>query len=205
MNLTKELLTNLFEQSKILKSDIISISSYNILGSNYDYTIIKRIICDNRFLAQFTIQFISKDMQVFIKAMNEINDDLIVNEDSLICGDNILYINNTFQNYHLLDIYSRFVSNTYTKENLILHLDDAKEYMYNVLACKAAEKDLIKINENLMVIMHGSMLPINKNDKVSLDIYRYNDISNIYNMFIEKKKKKEIFTIEVFMLCLNIN
>lgn len=205
MNLTKELLTNLFEQSKILKSDIISISSYNILGSNYDYTIIKRIICDNRFLAQFTIQFISKDMQVFIKAMNEINDDLIVNEDNLICGDNILYINNTFQNYHLLDIYSRFVSNTYTKENLILHLDDAKEYMHNVLACKAAEKDLIKINENLMVIMHGSMLPINKNDKVSLDIYRYNDISNIYNMFIEKKKKKEIFTIEVFMLCLNIN
>ena len=49
------------------------------------------------------------------------------------------------------------------------------------------EKDLIKINRNMMMMYHGSMLPINKSDKINMFIYSYSPIVDIYNINIIKK------------------
>lgn len=203
MILTKKLLTYIFEKSKILKSDLILYNGQcKIYGSNLNYTIIKHFYDGDLPHLSYSIEFISKDMQVFIKNMNTIDDELIINQDgSLICGDNIIWINNPYRISTILNTYTNFIMNIKT-DNLLINIENAKQCMQNALSCKAAEKEVVKINNNLMLIMHGSMLPINKNDKVSISVYKYNYISNIYIITILKKNK---YPINVYMLCLNID
>lgn len=205
-NFTKEILTHIFELSKILKCDIIYVFNDTIYGSNYDSTILKKVHYPNDIVLRLIgeIEFISKDMQVFIKAINECNDDLIIHLYKIICGDNFICINNPFRIGYLNNIFNKFEYGIHTGK-LLCDIDDAKLYMENVLSCRAAEKDLIKIDRNIMLIMHGSMLPINKTDSVSLKVFSYNGQSNIFNIFINKKKKKQIITVEVYMLSLIIN
>lgn len=199
------LLTEILKESKPLKSERITIINDSIYGSNLDYTIIK--YKKTNIDINIKISFISKDMALFIRNIEKMNDPIIITDYNIICGDFSIEINNIYQENHIIEIYSKFTSFTFYN-NPIITIDDAKEYMDKVLQCKAAEKDLIKINRDHIMIMHGSMLPINKSDKVSLKIYDYT-ISDKYNynnssIYEYTIFKKSLNPITVFMLCLNI-
>lgn len=200
--ITKEILFQINEQSKILKSDIIVLFNGMIYGANRSDngpSIIKSIPFDVPYDFNYEImQFYSKDLAQLIREFNE--NDLLINQYNIICGKVIMPINNIFQYVSVIDTHNKLYSNM-REDNLITAILDFKPYMENALKCKSIEKKLVSIDRNLNIIYHGSMLPINKSDKVSASIYKYTDMINIYNLQIIKKNK----IIAVYMACLKIN
>lgn len=200
--ITKEILVLINDQTKVLKSDIIVLFNGMIYGGNKSDagpSIIKTIPFDIPYSFNYEIvQFYSKDLAQLIRQFDD--NDLIINSQSIICGEVIMPINNQFQYYSVIDTYNKLYSYM-TQENLITAILDFKPYMENALKCKSIEKKLISVDRNLNMIYHGSMLPINKSDKVTASIYKCSDFINIYNLQIMKKNT----TIAVTMACLKID
>lgn len=203
--ITKEILLQIQNQTKILKSDIIVLFNGVIYGGNKSDvgpTILKStpFIEPEGFNYELR-QFYSKDLANLIsKGFNKTDEELIVNNFSISYGDIIFEINNEFQFNSVLNSYNNLLINS-REDKLILSELDARPYMETVLQCKSEEKDLIKINRNMMMMYHGSMLPINKSDKINMFIYSYSPIVDIYNINIIKKTN----IIKVFTACLKIS
>lgn len=203
--ITKEILLQIQNQTKILKSDIIVLFNGVIYGGNKSDvgpTILKStpFIEPEGFNYELR-QFYSKDLANLIsKGFNKTDEELIVNNFSISYGDIIFEINNEFQFNSVLNSYNNLLINS-REDKLILSELDARPYMETVLQCKSEEKDLIKINRNMMMMYHGSMLPINKSDKINMFVYNYSPIVNIYNINIIKKTN----IIKVFTACLKIS
>lgn len=203
--ITKEILLQIQNQTKILKSDIIVLFNGVIYGGNKSDvgpTILKStpFIEPEGFNYELR-QFYSKDLANLIsKGFNKTDEELIVNNFSISYGDIIFEINNEFQFNSVLNSYNNLLINS-REDKLILSELDARPYMETVLQCKSEEKDLIKINRNMMMMYHGSMLPINKSDKINMFVYNYSPIVDIYNINIIKKTN----IIKVFTACLKIS
>lgn len=203
--ITKEILLQIQNQTKILKSDIIVLFNGVIYGGNKSDvgpTILKStpFIEPEGFNYELR-QFYSKDLANLIsKGFNKTDEELIVNNFSISYGDIIFEINNEFQFNSVLNSYNNLLINS-REDKLILSEPDARPYMETVLQCKSEEKDLIKINRNMMMMYHGSMLPINKSDKINMFVYNYSPIVDIYNINIIKKTN----IIKVFTACLKIS
>lgn len=203
--ITKEILLQIQNQTKILKSDIIVLFNGVIYGGNKSDvgpTILKStpFIEPEGFNYELR-QFYSKDLANLIsKGFNKTDEELIVNNFSISYGDIIFEINNEFQFNSVLNSYNNLLINS-REDKLILSELNARPYMETVLQCKSEEKDLIKINRNMMMMYHGSMLPINKSDKINMFVYNYSPIVDIYNINIIKKTN----IIKVFTACLKIS
>lgn len=198
--ITKESLIVAFEKAKILKSDIILISYNKIYGSNKEYTIIEEYDSDINF--GFQLSYLSKDMAKFIKYINDNpNGTLICNETNLIYQDSSIIINNSFGIWKIESLYQIFSMHC-NQNSLLKSIDNLYEYMGedNPYTKKTSEKSVVKIDSFVSVI-YGKILPSNKSDRVSLDIFRMFDNTLIYRYIIDKKKKGKVI---VYMACLNL-
>lgn len=207
----KSALINLFEAVKSLKSNRVYIAPNSmILGANEDYSVFKKLEVRNPMeivecmneLGLRELTFIHKDMSLFvrhIKAEDNPMIDIDIYSNKIIYENICVDINNGFQLYTFNNKFYQFINNI-ANSMIDIQLDDVRPYLTTYDACKSAEKTTVKIDRNHMMIMHGSMLPINKSDKVGLNIYSMSKNVSIWIYNIMKPKQ----TISVYTYCLNI-
>lgn len=194
--MNRELLEFIFEKSKLLKSDIIFTHGSEIFGVNEDYTILTTL---NVFENLPDMSFSMKVINPFMKAISETNDEVILKDNILSCGIYFIDIGNWYHREAIINKYWIFVNNIH---NPILEIEDLKSYTDNIMfGMKSDEKKVIKLTKELMTVLHGNILPINKSDNVSLKIYPFNQSMSIYLYNIKKKKG----ILNVYMCCLNID
>lgn len=205
----KLILIDLFENAKILKSERICITDSIILGCNLDYSIFKTLEDENvnRELSELNLtdlSYINKDMSLFVRNIkkdldNGIDLELIILPDKIIYGNIFIDINSMFQLRQLKNIHYQLLSNI-VDNVLYKRLSDVKPLLQNFLSCKSSEKTVVKVDREHMMIVHGNLLPINKSDKVGLDVYSITNNKSLWIYYIIKKSK----LINVYIYCLNI-
>lgn len=193
---------SVFEQSKLLKMDIIYIQGQFLYGTNLDYTIIEVYKLDKYYPMEFC--FLFKDMKTFVKYIEENPyEDMFISDGCLKYGSMSLNIYNSFSIWKikwLLD--TQFIPNI-SESKLLMEVKDLYNYFDedNPYMKKTSEKSVVKFDHNIAII-YGKILPVNKSDKVSLYIYKKDDNVSIYRYIIDKKKKG---IIESYMACLNLD
>lgn len=193
---------SVFEQSKLLKMDIIYIQGGFLYGTNLDYTIIEVYKLDKYYQMEFC--FLFKDMKTFVKYIEENPyEDMFISDGCLKYGSMSLNIYNSFSIWKikwLLD--TQFIPNI-SESKLLMEVKDLYNYFDedNPYMKKTSEKSVVKFDHNIAII-YGKILPVNKSDKVSLYIYKKDDNVSIYRYIIDKKKKG---IIESYMACLNLD
>lgn len=204
-------LINLFDAVKSLKSSRVYISpNCMILGANEDYSVFKKLeVKEPMEIVQYMnelglkeLTFIHKDMSLFVRYIKKENNsmaDIDVYNNKIIYENICVDINNGFQLYTFNNKFYQFINNI-ANSMIDIQLPDVRPYLTTYDSCKSAEKTTVKIDRNHMMIIHGSMLPINKADKVGLNIYNMSKNVSIWIYNIIKPKQ----TINVYTYCLNI-
>ena len=192
--MNKDILIDLYDKAKVLKSDKIMIMNGNIIGVNSDYSILKIIhnIVDPNIIIEYED---NTTMSKFIKYIIESPNDIVICDNYIICDSEIVYINNKFQQEEIIRLSGIFEYHTSNVQPIL-----CKEYINN-FDLKSSQKSVYKINRDYMIIQYGRMLPVNKKDIVTISIYPFNEQISIYKYDISKNKK---YNIECYMACLNI-
>ena len=192
--MNKDILIDLYDKAKVLKSDKIMVINGNIIGVNSDYSILKVIhnIIDPNIIIEYED---NTSMSKFIKYIKESPNDIVICDSYIICDSEIVYINNKFQQEEIIRLSSIFEYHTNNIQPIL-----CEEYI-NDFDLKSSQKSVYKINREHMIIQYGRMLPVNKKDIVTISIYPFNEQISIYKYDISKNKK---YNIECYMACLNI-
>lgn len=202
VNHCREEILSIFEQSKLLKMDIIYTDGVYLYGTNMDYTIVEIYKLPRYYNVKMC--FLFKDMKNFVKYIEENPyEELLFSDECLRYGNISLNIHNSFSVWKIKWLVNGKFSPFIMESNLLMRIDDLYNYFNedNPYNKKTAEKSVVKFDHYITVI-YGKILPVNKSDKVSLEIYKMNDDISIYKYIIDKKKKG---VIESYMACLNLD
>jgi len=147
----------------------------------------------------------NNDMREFIKPFTIVDtifiegDYIKSNLGSFICimdRDNLFRIHNTIENIE--GMISSF-SLDYNCENL---KDD--DVFNQLLECKSGDGvGLYKIDKRFILSIYKNMLPLNKKDTVSLNIYDINPKLYFLSRFVVKKPKNIIINVYIMYLHLS--
>lgn len=187
-------LEDVFAVAKLLKADYVYIKDNYIYGVDSNFVYFKTMRFDN--IHNITIAFSINNMSAFIKGigMNEIK-----------CYDNLLYssfdntcnINNMDAIYNIMRIHEDMF---HIWNNCKLAAIDVplrgNEAFEQIVSLKTIQGTKRFIYDRFSMTMCNNLVPVNKSDKVNLNIYDLTD-NTFLSVFTVAKGKKYIIDVYI--------
>lgn len=168
----------IIEYAKCLKADIVYITGNYIYGTDISFSYFKHTIFNNDL--NLNICYIQKDMNNFIK---ESTDTIYIDNNYIMSNTVSLPINNPIYINEFNRLIHR-INDINSTNNPVLFIDDIRsnEQFEDSINLKSSQGiGLCRINEEYIITLFKNLLPINKKDKVSLEI---RDL--LYNRFMSR-------------------
>ncbi len=192
--MTANAIEELLEYSKALKCDIIRVRNKTIYGTDNNFIHLR--VIKSKFNHEFPdMIFYLKDFTEFIKQMTDYIELAI---DIPIDISNFLTIH-----YEYTDLFDNLIKSV---EHHVFHLislynEDLKsnDDFNKINSMKAGDGiGLLKLSERYILTLYNGLLPINKSDKVEVNIRDIDNYRYLANFTIIKKK----FSIDIYFMYL---
>ena len=202
--MNKQMLINIYEKAKILKTDIILLQNGILYGVNKEYTIARVYEGDmSNIDKNITFTYLhGTSMSKFINYIKDSESEITFCGSYITCDDEIIGVNNIFHMDQVMRIMSKFFYDT--NQSPVVSIDNLIDYFgYNPFDKKSAIKDTIKIDRNHILLIYGKMISMNKGDKLALDIFdtNNNEIS-VWRFTVIKKHHEKVIS---YIAALNIS
>jgi len=175
----------LYDIMKSMKCDIYHIYKNVIIGIDKFSTSLSEVICDTKVEGSYEID---KDtMKLIADKCQEIIKDEKVNAEYYISR----YSQKNYRATELEMMYMNILSILSSKivPDLVVDSVKSNEEFMKILSNKSADgANFFKINDKYIMSIYSGLLPINKSDKVSLEIYNIDEYSYISKFIINKGK-----------------
>lgn len=158
---------DMIEYAKCLKADIVYIYGNYIYGTDIGFSYLKQTMFNNEL--NLNICYIQKDMNNFMK---EATDTIIFNSNMIASNTCVLSVNNPIH----INSFNRLSTNVNeinfsTQPSLVIDDIRSNNEFEDSINLKASQGiGLCKVNEEYIITLFKNLLPINKKDKVSLEI-----------------------------------
>jgi len=201
--LNKQQLKELITEAKKIKSDIIYIRpDGNIYGTDINFFHLKS---STTSILGFELCYLSKDMDAFIKNIDDIAvEKIIINGINMIAENGaVVQVLNPFS---INEINNKIIRLSYMINNPIIYTNESlqeDDVFQSIISLKTSDGSTIyKIDYIYMMSVFKTLLPINKGDKVLLNIIDIGQERFLSN-FTVVKKKNVIINIYYIMRYLN--
>lgn len=174
-------LNNCIEIAKTMKCDFAYFDNMcNCIGADYGLYVLKELVSSN----------ISEYRPNTFLDIGDIKNSGIYNLENPVVVNKLIQLNNILKNYIL-------------NSNLIYDIPDCRDEQFEASIQKKTKEGitLYKLDNSIIITLYKGLLPVNKSDKVSLQIY-----DNGSNMFVSKftiRKPKNV-VINIYMGCLKL-
>lgn len=183
MNLSKKEITTLVKAGKLLKSETIVIHGSRIIDVN-----------NNIILTYIDLPFTLTTEILSYRLQDLATLESIMNKDSIVFLDNLgnIYINNNIVVFNIyrndITMYS-FLMNINNMRNSIpmITINNIRDNEFFEHCITSTTNVLFNVKDRYIITLFKGLLPINKSDKVTLNIYNSDEYSFICHFAIDKK------------------
>lgn len=194
MELTVFELDELIDKLKVAKNDFVLLFGNLIIGidSHFSYLKVYHVSgFKNEKLNNLKLCVNFNELVAFRKLLTP-NDMLYLNNNTITQYNGSLLFN--LSNNLIMNIYYIYVRMLEQPPICRKRYDNLRdnENFENIISMKASDGASSFILDNYCMILFSSMLPVNKSDKVSLEIFDYGS-NFISNFKIQKKKDIELY------------
>lgn len=182
-------LRELIEFAKVLKSDIVYISGNIIYGTDEGFTYLKQIEFINTL--NVTMCYKQSDMNNFIKLATldiEYSNNTLYSNIESVQVYNEVYIKSILRLYTAIN---EIIFNNIPKIN-VENVRDSNEFEQAIALKSSQGIGMYRVNEEYVLAIFKSLLPINKKDKVSLLITDVDNYRFLSRFTISKPKNINI-------------